>query len=191
MPAVKGVHFQPMTYLGRYPQSPRNEDRILIPDILSAVETQTGGEITVKNFIPSACEDPRCSFSALAVLYEDGRLVPATHIDWVNARGADAAEKSIAYVRRHWKYPASEKSEISGKIKISEIHGAPESSVDPVMERIRNYSLCISGMAFQDVWNIDLDRLRRCCVHVAAPGFKLVPFCAYYLTGAREQRQYA
>ena len=191
MPAVKGVHFQPMTYLGRYPQSPRNEDRILMPDILSAVETQTGGEITVENFIPSACEDPRCSFSALAVLYEDGRLVPATHIDWVNARGADAAEKSIAYVRRHWKYPASEKSEISGKTEISKIHGAPESSVDPVMERIRNYSLCISGMAFQVVWNIDLDRLRRCCVHVAAPGFKLVPFCAYYLTGARGQRQYA
>jgi len=55
------------------------------------------------------------------------------------------------------------------------------------MERIRNYSLCISGMAFQDVWNIELDRLRRCCVHVAAAE-KLVPFCAYYLTGAHGQR---
>jgi len=182
MPAVKGVHFQPMTYLGRYPRSPRNEDRILVPDILAAIEAQTGGELTVENFIPSACEDPRCSFSALAVLGEDGRLVPATHIEWAGARGADAAEKSIAYVRRHWKHADSS---ALGNLKIL---SAPESSPDPAIERIRNYSLCISGMAFQDVWNIELDRLRRCCVHVADYDFKLVPFCAYYLTGARGQR---
>ena len=194
MPAVKGVHFQPMTYIGRYPRSPRNEDRILVPDILTAIEAQTGGELIVENFIPSACEDPRCSFSALAVLDENGRLIPATHIDWVSARGADAAEKSIAYVRRHWKYPVSGKSEnILGTetFKIVETSKAPENShesdKDPALERIRNYSLCISGMAFQDAWNIELDRLRRCCVHVAVNDnncFKLVPFCKHYLTPA-------
>lgn len=52
MPAVKGVHFQPMTYLGRHPDSPRNEKRVLIPDILSAIEEQTAREFTVENFIP-------------------------------------------------------------------------------------------------------------------------------------------
>jgi 7,8-dihydro-6-hydroxymethylpterin dimethyltransferase len=52
MPAVKGVHFQPMTYLGRYPGSPRNEERILIPDILAAIEEQTGGELKQENFVP-------------------------------------------------------------------------------------------------------------------------------------------
>ena len=194
MPAVKGVHFQPMTHLGRYPRSPRNEDRILVPDILSAIETQTGGEIAVENFIPAACEDPRCSFSALAVLGEDGRLVPATHIDWSSARGADAAEKSIEYVRRHWKWP-DQGSGVRGQGSAAENNAgteAPrnfsESSNDPAIERIRNYSLCISGMAFQDAWNIELDRLRRCCVHVAAADSMLVPFCAYYLTDARGSR---
>jgi 7,8-dihydro-6-hydroxymethylpterin dimethyltransferase len=53
IPVVKGVHFQPMTYLGRYPASPRNEDRILIPDILKAIETQTEGELLVENMVPS------------------------------------------------------------------------------------------------------------------------------------------
>jgi uncharacterized radical SAM superfamily Fe-S cluster-containing enzyme len=52
IPAVRGVHFQPMTYLGRYPTSPRNEDRVLIPDILAAIEEQTGGELKAENFIP-------------------------------------------------------------------------------------------------------------------------------------------
>jgi 7,8-dihydro-6-hydroxymethylpterin dimethyltransferase len=53
MPVVKGVHFQPMTYLGRYPTSPSNEDRLLIPDILNAIEEQTAGELKFENFIPS------------------------------------------------------------------------------------------------------------------------------------------
>ena len=52
IPTVKGVHFQPMTYLGRYPVSPRNEDRILMPDILNAIEEQTAGELTVENMTP-------------------------------------------------------------------------------------------------------------------------------------------
>jgi 7,8-dihydro-6-hydroxymethylpterin dimethyltransferase len=52
MPAVKGVHFQPMTYLGRYPNSPQNDKRMLIPDILAAIEEQTAGEFTMDNFIP-------------------------------------------------------------------------------------------------------------------------------------------
>ncbi len=53
IPTVKGVHFQPMTYLGRYPESPRNEDRFLLPDILAAIERQTNGELKVENLLPS------------------------------------------------------------------------------------------------------------------------------------------
>jgi 7,8-dihydro-6-hydroxymethylpterin dimethyltransferase len=52
IPTVKGVHFQPVTYVGRYPSQPRNEDRILIPDILAAIEEQTGGELKVENLVP-------------------------------------------------------------------------------------------------------------------------------------------
>lgn len=52
IPTVKGVHFQPMAYLGRYPASPCNENRILIPDILAAIEIQTSGELSAENFIP-------------------------------------------------------------------------------------------------------------------------------------------
>lgn len=52
MPVVKGIHFQPQAWLGRYPHSPRNNDRVLIPDILEAIERQTGGEIETGNFIP-------------------------------------------------------------------------------------------------------------------------------------------
>jgi uncharacterized radical SAM superfamily Fe-S cluster-containing enzyme len=52
IPTVKGVHFQPMTYLGRFPDSPCNGERILIPDILMALEEQTAGELIMENFVP-------------------------------------------------------------------------------------------------------------------------------------------
>jgi 7,8-dihydro-6-hydroxymethylpterin dimethyltransferase len=51
IPTVKGVHFQPMTYLGRHPDAPRNEDRILIPEILLAIEEQTE-ELKMENLVP-------------------------------------------------------------------------------------------------------------------------------------------
>jgi uncharacterized radical SAM superfamily Fe-S cluster-containing enzyme len=53
IPTVKGVHFQPMAYLGRYPRTPRNQDRVLISDVLKAIEDQTGGELVAENLIPS------------------------------------------------------------------------------------------------------------------------------------------
>jgi uncharacterized radical SAM superfamily Fe-S cluster-containing enzyme len=62
--------------------------------------------------------------------------------------------------------------------------------IDDLFERIQSHSLCISSMAFQDAWNIDLQRLRRCCVHVATPDGNLIPFCAYYMTGTHGQRLY-
>ena len=44
---------------------------------------------------------------------------------------------------------------------------------------IRNKSFSLTAMAFQDVWNLDLARLKRCRVHVATRDRKLIPFCSY------------
>jgi uncharacterized radical SAM superfamily Fe-S cluster-containing enzyme len=43
--------------------------------------------------------------------------------------------------------------------------------------------LTIGGMAFQDVWNVDLERLKSCSIQIISPDGKLVPLCAKYLTG--------
>jgi uncharacterized radical SAM superfamily Fe-S cluster-containing enzyme len=54
-------------------------------------------------------------------------------------------------------------------------------------ERRERETLAISGMAFQDAWTVDLDRLARCYIHVVGPGGELIPFCSYNLT-SREGR---
>ena len=43
-------------------------------------------------------------------------------------------------------------------------------------------SFTLSAMAFQDADNLDLERLRGCCISVLSPDGMLVPFCAYNLT---------
>jgi len=53
VPTVKGVHFQPMAYLGRYPKAPCNDDRMSLSDVLNAIEKQTGGELRVENLVPA------------------------------------------------------------------------------------------------------------------------------------------
>jgi 7,8-dihydro-6-hydroxymethylpterin dimethyltransferase len=54
---------------------------------------------------------------------------------------------------------------------------APGSSIDAFLNRVRMKSFSISGMAFQDEFNVDLARLRHCSVH-SYHGGKLMPFCA-------------
>ena len=108
------------------------------------------------------------------MLREDGKLVPTTlftpQSGNVDSITADAAAKSKDYIRRHWKF------------------NDPTDQPGDLLERAKSHTLCISGMAFQDAWNIDLERLRQCCIHVVVPGKKLIPFCAYYLTSSSGQR---
>jgi hypothetical protein len=95
------------------------------------------------------------------------------------AGGKTAAERSKEYVQRHWRYYESDDSPVRGSRKTGPVD---------FVEQFQSHSLCISGMAFQDAWNIDLERLQRCCIHVITKDRKLIPFCAYYLTDSKGRR---
>lgn len=44
-------------------------------------------------------------------------------------------------------------------------------------------TLTIGGMAFQDAWNIDLMRVKRCSIQIIQKDGALVPLCSKYLSG--------
>jgi len=54
--------------------------------------------------------------------------------------------------------------------------------LDYFMNRVRTHGFTLTAMAFQDAGNLDLERLRRCSLHVF-DNDRFVPFCAYYLSG--------
>ncbi|PLX32370.1 MAG: radical SAM protein [Clostridiales bacterium] len=50
--------------------------------------------------------------------------------------------------------------------------------------------LTIGGMAFQDAWNIDLERLERCTIGIISGEKGIVPLCAKYLTSESGEKLY-
>ncbi len=85
----------------------------------------------------------------------------------------EGRQKSVAFTARQWRpaAPAASGEESPGK-----------DDFDRFLARARSHIFSVSAMFFQDVWNLDLERLRGCCIHVAAPDGRLIPFCAYNLS---------
>lgn len=57
-----------------------------------------------------------------------------------------------------------------------------ESSVmdfDQFLRELKGSMFSVSSMAFQDISNLDAERLKRCRVQVLSPDDRLIPFCAY------------
>lgn len=48
-------------------------------------------------------------------------------------------------------------------------------------------SLFIGTMHFQDRYNFDVSRVRKCVIHYAVPDGRVIPFCAYNSCGYREE----
>jgi uncharacterized radical SAM superfamily Fe-S cluster-containing enzyme len=174
-PAVRGVHFQPAAYFGRHPEPPPAEGRFTLPDLMRAIEEQTDGLIRADQFVPPGCEHPLCSFHGNFLREKDGSLKPLSK----QASGCCGGEqenlgtgKAVSYVANQWAAPKPKSC------------CATKDSLDDFLEDHRANTFAISAMAFQDVWSLDLERVRECCIHVAAPDGRMVPFCLYNLTSA-------
>ena len=224
MPAVRGVHFQPLSFFGRY-EPGKEKDRFTLPQLLQAIEAQTGGKMKIGDFTPAGAENAYCSFSGNFMKTEDGQLRP-----WNQSAGCgcgapveeipdagEAAKKAQQFVARRWAASEEESCCCCAEPEPEEESccccgepeeesccccGEPEpeeesccccgesgdsydtSSLDAFLKRVDQYTLAVSSMAFMDAWNLDLERLRDCYIHVVARknNIRLIPFCAYNLT---------
>jgi uncharacterized radical SAM superfamily Fe-S cluster-containing enzyme len=194
-PSVRGVHFQPISYFGRYAKAPTDSDRITIPEVISAIAAQTRGAIRRESFRPPGCENTLCSFHGNFVIMPDGQLIPLTaHTEAQNCCGApgparEGAVRAREFVALHWAAPQAAVTKTD--VAVSAVRNSEASSTrlqpslgawDAFLDRAKTHSFCISGMAFQDAWTLDLERLRDCCIHVMSADGRLIPFCAYNLT---------
>lgn len=195
-PTVRGVHFQPVSYFGRYPEAPADKDRLTLPEILQLIETQSDGKICADHFAPPACEHALCSFHGNFLVEENGRLLPlgnrqaaccSTGEPQAEIPSALAGrEKSVTFTARQWSFPAAPCACTDKKAPPRKTKPSPDDldDLDRFLARARTHTFSLSAMAFQDVWNLDLERLQGCCIHVVASDGKLVPFCAYNLTSS-------
>ena len=176
-PTVRGVHFQPVSYFGRYPQAPADEDRFTLPEVIRAVEDQTNGWVKAESFIPPGGENALCSFHANFILMKNGELKALTNHGTSccgqTERADEGARKSRMITAKNWSAP---------KVNLTESRPRILGEWDDLLERAKTHTFCISGMVFQDAWNLDLERLRDCYIMQISPENHLIPFCAYNLT---------
>jgi len=173
---VKGVMFQPISYFGRYPKNLK-KGRVTIPEMLYNIESQTKGIIKVDNFIPIrgglGCE-AHCGFSGLVKVKKD-KLIPVTRLPKDLNRFLEMRHKyrKIANKPKHAR-------EFLSKYWFS-------NSIEEIDE---DDYLWIAGMHFQDIWNIETRRLKKCCIHVITPNGNLIPFCIFNITNEKGETLY-
>ena len=168
MPHIRGVHIQPVSYFGRCgldaPQM-----RLTIPKVLRLIEAQTEGRMKVTDFGGGGAESPYCSFHASYMKKADGTMkaLPRRRSQCCCVKSSEARD----FVARQW----------SGKVgDFGEDEGT--SALDEFLQQVVDNTFTVSGMVFQDAWNLDLERLKRCYICEVDTQRGMVPFCAYNLT---------
>ena len=175
-PAVRGVHFQPVSYFGRMPAVPTDGMRFTLDELLAAIGVQAGEVIDAGHLRPSRCDHPLCGFHGdFVVAPAGGRLIPLTprrSAECGCGGGPVTAERNREFVGRRWQRPSPAGGDIAG---------GDLRDMGVFLRRVETHGFTVTAMAFQDAGNLDLERLRRCSLHVFDQG-RRVPFCAHYLS---------
>lgn len=172
MPYVRGVHFQPLSYFGRCALK-RAERPVTIPRMLRLIEEQTEGMMKYADFCGGGAESPYCSFHASYMRCGDGSLRLLGRRGGSCCTTSDDSRSSVAgqWSWAEWDTEAAQKKS-----------GAETASLDEFLEYARRNTFAVSGMVFQDAYDLDLERLMRCHICEVDPRHGMVPFCAYNLT---------
>jgi uncharacterized radical SAM superfamily Fe-S cluster-containing enzyme len=204
MPTVRGVHFQPVSYFGRYPQKTDPFVRITLPEVMYAIEEQSKGLFMAAHLGPPGCENALCSFHGRFLQTADGKMVPLKSTALKDCcrppiRADKAAAKAVASVARQWAGPPQPVTNSMTESRcdcqtptfmIGNDETAAPLNLNAFTRRARTHIFSISAMAFQDAWTLALDRVQECCIHVMASNGRLIPFCLYNLTAADGRRLY-
>lgn len=202
-PTVRGIHFQPVSYFGRFPEHGSDEVRFTLPELMRCLEEQTGGLVKVSDFSPPGCEHAHCSCHATYMYSTEGVLRS------IGGAGRDACcsldiveggvGKTVETVSRRWKLPSivpfsipplTAEADCCSVISPDAVRVEGPLDLDVFLREVATRSFTISAMAFQDAENLDLERLRGCCISVVSPDGTLVPFCAYNLTSREGKSLY-
>ncbi|MBP5394421.1 MAG: radical SAM protein [Candidatus Methanomethylophilaceae archaeon] len=176
-PTVKGVHFQPIFHVGRYPVEPNDDNRVNLPQLAHEIEVQTKGMLKADNFLPTSCSNVHCDMKSLSVVLPDYSLFPLTTMALgPPTKTDDIAQKTRKEVSEFWRFI---EESMDGK---DEARDQDDHTWNTFVKRAKTHYLTVSAMAFQDVWTGETERWQRCCIHVVTLDRKLIPFCLFNTT---------
>lgn len=173
-PHVRGVHIQPMSFFGRNSMDP-NQGRLTIPAVLKCIEAQTQGMMKADDFSGGGAESPYCSFHASYTRKGTGVKAMPKREGCCCCQSSETRDT----VAQQW----------SGKASCCD-NDSDTASLDAFLQQTVENTFTVSGMVFQDAWNLDLERLQRCYICEVDSAYGMVPFCAYNLTNLEGKALY-
>jgi 7,8-dihydro-6-hydroxymethylpterin dimethyltransferase len=142
--------------------------------------------------IPEFTVHPHCG-AATYVFFEDGHFIPITNfldvegfLEFLKELAPDINGKMSRIlalskvIRQISRYIDEEKAPKSVNVVRMILEVLKEGNMENISSFHRN-TLFIGTMHFQDLYNIDLDKVKKCGVHYAIPDGRIIPFCTYNL----------
>ncbi|HEY7848431.1 MAG TPA: radical SAM protein, partial [Ktedonobacterales bacterium] len=192
-PAVRGINFQPAFMAGRHgAHDPMS--RLTIPNVLAAIQEQTGDMLMVSDFVPVPCCFPTCNSVTYALLDGDTVLpLPRVlnvddYLDYVTNRAiVDLSDDIKRALEGLWSSSA-----VAGSDKAAQQFalscaacGLPDGGLD--LSALARSVFMVMLQDFMDPWTFNQKNLMKCCKEFLLPDGKQIPFCAYNTLGYREQ----
>jgi hypothetical protein len=137
---------------------------------------------------------PHCGLATYLYVDEDGKPTPITQ--FVDAEGlfrdikelskttegktlkAPALIKAYGLIRKHFKKDKAPKGLSVNKF-LKQLEGIMSTTDKKATAEISWGLIMVGGMHFQDLYNYDIERVKRCVIHYVVPDGRLIPFCAY------------
>lgn len=183
---VKGIHFQPVSFFGRHPEKAGSGDfpgRITMFELLRKLEEQRP-QFKYEDSCPITTGHTLCCFYSTYIKEPDGSIrctMTKERKDAgiaccdTSAAKADVIRKDRDFVLNKWDVlPPGEETDWSQYKSSKEIINLID-----FLAYYRQNTFTVTGMAFQDIMNLDAERVKRCRVQVLSEDNRLIPFCAY------------
>ncbi|HEX9037863.1 MAG TPA: radical SAM protein [Ktedonobacterales bacterium] len=192
-PAVRGINFQPAFMAGRHgAHDPMT--RLTIPDVLIAIQEQTGELLTVNDFVPVPCCFPTCN-SVTYALVDGSSVLPLPrllnvddYLDYVSNRAvvdlSDDIQRALEGLWSSSAIAGSDRAAQQFAISCAAC-GLPDGGLD--LGAFAKSIFMVMLQDFMDPWTFNQKNLMKCCKEFLLPGGKQIPFCAYNTLGYREQ----
>ncbi len=200
---IRCINIQPISMAGRAKKERMRRLRITVPDVIRLLEEQTDGDLsrrdwrpvnwplpmakgmkTIKNrSYPEFTMHPMCGAATFLVVDENGSYQPITkyvdvdkfaQIFWEIYYSGIEGKKLRAKMKLLKLLPMVKSDLVRALIKNVVTKGSYE-ALGELMRRL----IMIGIMHFQDVWNLDLDRIQQCAIHYATPDGRIRSFCTY------------
>lgn len=132
-----------------------------------------------------------CGAATYLFLDSDGRIVPITRfvdveglLEWLRSNADEIRNARFKKLKLLTMLPKinsfiDKEKQPSGLNLASLLANIMRKEDYNTLGALHHKSLFIGMMHFMDLWNYDIERVKRCCIHYAQPDGRIVPFCAF------------